>query len=204
VAVLAGAAAVVARVLRSKRHSSREPLRHAEFSVRAAVFGATLLVIPMALPAAFVHWRKDAAVRAMGLALPSGEAFLGARVMNAFDGDPETEWVTVPGPSAWLVVMPWKPRMVTGVDLEPRQTEVLGGWHKVRVVLYRGDKTVTDQTFDLPNAASQPLQVLTLAHPAEADGIELRFVEPVTLTRAGDRHIPPEYCYCGYREIRIR
>jgi hypothetical protein len=140
----------------------------------------------------------------MGLALPSGEAYLGARVMNAFDGDPETEWVTIPGPSAWLVLLPQQPRKVSAVELEPRQTDVLGGWHKVRVVLYRGSETVGDETFDLPDAAHQPLQVLTLAKPAVADGIELRFSQPVTLAREGDRRIPPEFAYCGYREIRIR
>jgi hypothetical protein len=205
--LVAGGAATV-RALRRPRPPSRDrhrvDSRPAAFPARAAAFGAVLMVLPMSLPAAFVHWRKNAAERAMGLALPSGEAYLGARVTNAFDGDPETEWVTVPGPSAWLVLMPPQPRTVSAVELEPRQTEVLGGWHKVRVVLYRGERTVADQAFDLPDAARQPLQVLTLARPAEADGIELRFSEPVTLTRAGDRRIPPEFCYCGYREIRIR
>ena len=174
------------------------------FPLPAAAFGFVLLAVPMSVPAALVHWKRDAARRAMGLALPSSEGFPAAKVMHAFDGDPETAWVTIPGPSAWLVLLPREQRKVSSIELEPRQTEVLLGWHKVRVILYLKDRTVTDQTFDLPDAARQPVQVLNLTQPAESDGIELRFAEPVTLTRNGDRHIPLEACYCGYREIRIR
>jgi hypothetical protein len=174
------------------------------FPLPAAAFGFVLLIVPMTLPAAFVHWKRDEARRAMGLALPSSEGFPAAKVMSAFDGDPETAWVTIPGPSAWLVLLPREKRTISSIELEPRQTEVLLGWHRVRVILYLKDRTVADQTFDLPDAARQPVQVLKLSQPAEADGIELRFAQPVTLTRTGDRHIPLEACYCGYREIRIR
>jgi hypothetical protein len=93
---------------------------------------------------------------------------------------------------------------VSSVELEPRQTDVLGGWHRVEVVLYHGDRTVARQTFQLPEAHRETLQVLKLDAPGTADGIELRFSEPVTITRDGARRIPPEFCYCGYREIRIR
>ena len=206
-AVLTGAALVALRRLRHVRRwaagsvaSEARPV----FPARAAGFGIILLAVPMSLPAAFVHWRREAARRSMGIVLPSSEGFPAAKVMNAFDGDLETEWVTLPGPSAWLVILPRQPRIVSAIELEPRQTELLGGWHKVRVVLYLGDKTAAEQTFDLPDAARQPLQVLELARPTLADGLELRFSDPVTLTRTGDRQVPPEQCYCGYREIRIR
>jgi hypothetical protein len=202
VAWLAVVVATCAAVLRAARWRRRST--PSAFPLPAAAFGFVLLVVPMAVPAAFVHWKRDEARRAMGLALPSSEGFPAAKVMHAFDGDPDTAWVTVPGPSAWLVILPPEQRKVTAIELEPRQTEVLLGWHQVRVILYLKDKTVTDQTFDLPDAAHQPVQVLTLSQPAEADGIELRFAQPVTLTRDGSRHIPPEACYCGYREIRIR
>jgi hypothetical protein len=168
------------------------------------VFGAVLLVVPLSLPAASAYWARKSTLRAVGMVLPSAEAFPGAKALNAFDGDPDTEWVAPPGPSAWLVVLPPAPRRVSAVELEPRQTEVLAGWHRVTVVLYRGNDTVATQTFDLPDAASQPVQVLKLDRPAEADGVELRFAEPVTQTPTGERRLPPESCYSGYREIRFR
>ena len=202
-----GVACAAVVVVRRAFASRRVPIGSSApsaFPLPAAAFGFVLLIVPMALPAAFVHWKRDEARRAMGLALPSSEGFPAAKVMNAFDGDPETAWVTVPGPSAWLVLLPPEQRKVSTIELEPRQTEVLLGWHKVRVTLYLKDKTVADQAFDLPDAARQPVQVLTLSRPADADGIELRFSQPVTLTRTGDRHIPLEACYCGYREIRFR
>jgi hypothetical protein len=180
------------------------PHRRSEFPPAAAAFGFLLLVGPLAIPALAAYRARKSTARATGIVLPSSEAFPGARAMNAFDGNAGTEWVTIPGPSAWLVVMPPAPREVSAVELEPRQTDVLGGWHRVTVVLYRADREVSRQTFELPDAATQPLQVLNLDRPDVADGIELRFERPVTLTRTGDRHIPPEFCYSGYREIRVR
>jgi len=173
------------------------------FSWSAAVFGAVLLVVPLSLPAVSAYLARKSALRSAGLVLPSAEAFPGAKALNAFDDDPETEWVTPPGPSAWLVVMPPSPRQVSSIELEPRQTDVLAGWHKVGVVLYLGGQTVGRQEFDLPDAASRPLQVLKLDNPAAADGIELRFSEPVSVNLKGDK-VPPESVYAGYREIRIR
>jgi hypothetical protein len=158
----------------------------------------------LSLPAASAYWARKAALRSIGMVLPSAEAFPGAKALNAFDGDAETEWVTPPGASAWLMVMPPSPRQVSSIELEPRQTDVLAGWHKVGVVLYRGAETVGRQEFDLPEAATQPLQVLKLDRPAVADGIELRFSDPVTQSLKGDRRVPPESVYAGYREIRIR
>jgi hypothetical protein len=174
------------------------------FPLRAAVFGFLLMAAPMILPAAHAHRRKNAAERSAGVVLPSSEAFPGARALYAFDGDPDTEWVTPPGESAWLVVLPPAPRRVSAIELEPRQMDVLGGWHRVTVALYLGDKTVAEQTFEMPDAARQPVQVLTLDRPQLADGIELRFSRPVTLRRDGKTYVPPEACYAGYREIRIR
>jgi hypothetical protein len=101
-------------------------------------------------------------------------------------------------------MVPPAPRTVSSIELEPRQTDLLGGWHRVEVVLYQGDRTVARQAFRLPEAHREPLQVLKLDTPAMADGIELRFSEPVTLARDGQRRVPPEFCYCGYREIRLR
>lgn len=201
---VAGGVAAVRRGLRPRMLKGQEHLRAPAFPPRAAAFGAMLLVVPMAVSGAWAHRGRKAAIRALGLALPSSEAFPGAQVVNAFDGDVETEWVTIPGPSAWLVVMPPAPRKVTAIELEPRQTDVLAGWHKVGVALYLGNQMVGQQTFLLPNAAREPLQVLTLDKAVFADGIELRFSQPVTLTRTGQRRIPPESCYAGYREIRFR
>jgi hypothetical protein len=103
-----------------------------------------------------------------------------------------------------MVIMPPAPKVVSAVELEPRRTEVLGGWEKVRVVLYRGSEVVGDQTFELPEAHRQAVQVLKMAKATPADGIELRFSVPVTRDLAGERRIPPDFAYCGYREIRIR
>jgi len=80
----------------------------------------------------------------------------------------------------------------------------LAGWHRVRVVLYLGEKVVGDQTFELPEAHRQAVQVLRMEKATAADGIELRFSDPVTRDLAGARRIPPDFAYCGYREIRIR
>lgn len=200
---VAGGVATVRRGRNPRMLESRASATPPAFPFRAAAFGAVLMIAPMVVSGAWAHWTRKAA-RSLGLALPSSEAFPGAQALNAFDGDAETEWVTIPGPSAWLVVMRPSPRKVSAIELEPRQTDVLAGWHKVWVVLYLGDRTVGEQTFILPDAARQPLQVLTLDKAAVADGIELRFAEPVTLTRTGDRHVPPESCYAGYREIRFR
>jgi hypothetical protein len=189
---------------RATRTLPRAQSRPAVLGWSAAAFGAALLVVPLSLPAASAYWARKSAQRSAGIVLPSAEAFPGAKAINAFDDDPETEWVTPPGASAWLVLMPPEPRLVSAVELEPRQTELLAGWHRVTVVLYRGPRAVAAQTFDLPDAARRPLQVLTLERPAEADGIELRFAEPVTTTPDGDRQVRPESCYSGYREIRIR
>ena len=202
-AVLAACGLAFARSRRNRGLQSRLR-RRPEFPVAAAAFGFMVMVAPLAVPAAAAYRARKSTARATGIVLPSSEAFPGARAMYAFDGNAGTEWVTTPGPSAWLVVMPPAPREVSSVELEPRQTDVLGGWHRVTVVLYRGDQTVARQTFELPDAARQPLQVLELEGPVVADGVELRFSEPVTLTRTGDRHVPPEFCYSGYREIRIR
>ena len=174
------------------------------FPARAAAFGAVLLVVPLALPAAWVSWRKDAALRSAGMVLASPEAFPGAKALNAFDGDEQTEWVASPGEPAWLVVMPPAPRQVATIELEPRQTDMFAGWHEVGVALYLGDRTVAEQTFSLPAAAREPVQVLRLERPVLADGVQLRFRHPVRVTRDGKREVPPESSYCGYREIRIR
>ena len=174
------------------------------FPLPAAALACALIAIPMSLPAALVHWRRERARAAMGLALPSNEGFPAAKALYAFDGDPETAWVTSPAPSAWLVLLPPQRRTISWIELEPRQTDLLAGWHKVRVVLYLGEKTVSDQTFELPDAHRQPVQVLNLTQPTLADGIQFRFSDPVTRPPAGDRHVPPEHCYCGYSEIRIR
>jgi hypothetical protein len=207
--LIVGGAGVVALIRRRRAVRSAPPpgsvVRSApEFPARAAVFGAALLVIPLSLPAATAYWTRKAAVREIGLVLPSAEAFPGAKAMNAFDGDDDTEWVTPPGETAWLVILPPSPRTVSSIELEPRQTDVLAGWHKVGVVLYFGNQTVARQTFDLPDAATQPLHVLNLERPVTADGIELRFAEPVVETLQGGRRIPSENVYSGYREIRIR
>jgi hypothetical protein len=174
------------------------------FPARAAAFGAILLVVPLALPAPLVSRRKGGALRSAGMVLASTEAFPGAKGLNAFDGDEQTEWVASPGEPAWLVVMPPEPRQVATIELEPRQTDMLAGWHEVGVALYHGDRTVAEQTFTLPAAAREPVQVLRLDAPVLADGVQLRFKHPVRMTRDGAREVPLESCYCGYREIRIR
>src|SRR5205085_1224167 len=67
----------------------------AAFPAGAALAGAALMIVPVWLPAARVSLKRRAAERTMGLALVSSEAFPGARPLNAFDGDPQTEWVTI-------------------------------------------------------------------------------------------------------------
>lgn len=203
VGVAVSAIVAIRRLMPSASVARRPRLRPA-FPVTAALFGSVLLAVPMAVPAAVVHRKKAAALRSVGRVLVSSEAFPGAKAHNAFDGDRETEWVTIPGASAWIAITPPAPRVVSSIELEPRQTELLGGWHTVTVVLRSEGKTVSEQTFRLPDAARQPLQVLRLDAPALADTIELRFADPVTLRRDGKGHTPPEFCYCGYREIRIR
>ena len=205
--LIVGTAGVVVIVRRTRgvRPGHASALRRPPaFPVTAAVFGFVLLALPVAVSAASAYWKRKATERAAGVVLASSEAFPGAKALNAFDDDPDTEWVTAPGPSAWIVVVPPAPKTVSAIELEPRQTDALAGWHRVVVVLYHGNRTVAEQTFHLPDAAKQPVQALNLDSPATADGIELHFSEPVTLTRDGRRQIPPEFAYCGYREIRIR
>ena len=202
-----GAAAFATRIRAARAAGpapAPAPRARPALPLRAAVFGAALLAVPMVLPAAAAHRKKANALRNAGRVLSSTQAFPGARAHNAFDGDRDTEWVTIPGPSAWLVIEPPSPRAVSTIELEPRQTEVLGGWHTVAVTLRHGGRVVSEQTFRLPDAARQPVQVLRLARPATADAIELRFADPVTLRRDGRGHTPPEFCYGGYREIRVK
>ena len=201
--LLVGAGVALKR--RGRRAVRPKPVRApATLPVGAAAIGAVLLITPLAVPGLYADWRREATLEAIGLILPSNEAFPGGKVLNAFDGDPDTEWVMMPGKPAWVVIMPPKPRTVASLRLEPRRTTVLAGWHKVGVLLYLGDKTVAEQTFHLPDAARQPVQDLTLDRPVLADGIELRFTEPVTVSPAGDVHVDPDYSYPGYREITIR
>ena len=206
----AGAVVAAARVVRRKASAIKLPpgtpsrRGRPEFPASAAWVGLLLMVSPPLLAGLSVYRTKKAARRATGRVYPSSEAFPGARAINAFDGDPDSEWVAIPGPSAYLVVVPPAPRTVSRIELEPRQTDMLGGWHNVEVVLYLKGQKVHDQTFDLPDAGRQPLQVLELQKAGEADKIELRFAEPVRTTLSGQGPLPLQACYCGYREIRIR
>jgi hypothetical protein len=208
-----GAGLVVAAVRLARRRAAaiKLPSRSAPpprcrpvFGMSAAFFGFALMVSPPLVAGWSVYRTKKAARLATGRVYPSSEAFPGARAINAFDGDRETEWVTIPGPSAYLIVVPRAPRAVSRIELEPRQTDMLGGWHNVGIALYLKGQKVLDQTFDLPDAGRQPLQVLELHKAGEADKIELRFAEPVRTTLSGEGPLPLQACYCGYREIRIR
>jgi len=93
---------------------------------------------------------------------------------------------------------------VSRIELEPRRTALLEGWHKVGVVLYFGGRKVGEQSFAPPDAARQQVQELKLDAPAVADRVELRFAEPITLTLDGISHADAGVVNPGYREIRVR
>jgi hypothetical protein len=127
---------------------------------------------------------------------------------NALDGDPGTEWVPGGTEPAALVIVPPRARLVSRIELEPRQdfwygSIVLESWHDVQVVLYREGREVARQVFSLPDDAPQPVQLLNLDRPAVADKIEIQFSQPVTEILSGDGRADRAPREPGYREIRI-
>ena len=173
------------------------------FPVWAAPAGAAVLIVPMASMAGYVKWRRAAVARAVGQLTVSSEAHYDVKAINAFDGDTTTVWAAATSHPGWLINVPPEPRLVSAVELEPREADRLAAWHQVEVVLYSGGDVVSEQKFSLPDAARERLQVLKLDKPAVADKIELRFAEPVLLMLSGGT-IDPNSAYPGYREIRFR
>ena len=182
---------------------SARPRARSAFPVGAALAGAVLLTVPLVAMKGYVQWQRYQVARAVGQLTVSSEANYDVKAINAFDNDPTTVWAAANSLPNWLVNVPPKPRVVSAVELEPREADRLAGWHEVEVVLYSGGDVVSRQHFSLPNAAHERLQVLKLDQPALADKIELKFAGAVLETLSGST-VDPNSAYPGYREIRFR
>jgi hypothetical protein len=169
-----------------------------------------LLALPMTLPEGLSRWHRSAILRAVGKVTVSSDGGRELEGLNAFDGDSSTVWAAVGSDRAWLALEPRAPRRVSRVRLEARRTPLPNGspttlleaWQTVRVVLYRGGRKAAEQWFWLPDAATRPVQDLTLAGAVEADRIELYFYDPVSAAMDG-RKVDPRFCNPGYAEIHI-
>ncbi|HZN65909.1 MAG TPA: discoidin domain-containing protein, partial [Tepidisphaeraceae bacterium] len=174
----------------------------AAFPLRAAVLCFALLAIPMKLSAGVERWQKHNLRKAAGNITVSSAVSRDLEALHAFDNDLTTAWAAAGSNPAWVKVEYDKPRRVSRVRLEARETSLLEAWHTVRVVLYRGGGQVAEQTFSLPDASKVPLQELRLDALSEADRVELYFSDPVSVTLDG-RTIDARLCNPGYKEIRV-
>jgi hypothetical protein len=189
-----------------RRHANSPRRRGArpEFGVRAAARGFVLLAVPLSLPAAYdpcMQWFRRWLV---GTVVASSEAGKELRAWNVIDGDERTAWAAAGSRPASLTILPRRARDVSMIELLPRRTSLLEGWHEVGVTVHLDGREVGRQSFVLRDAARQPVQQLRLDQPAMADRIELHFARPVTLMLDGQRHVNPGAVNPGYSEIRIR
>jgi hypothetical protein len=122
---------------------------------------------------------------------------------NAFDADDATVW-SVPGggaPVALTLDLPRRSKL-RRVQLLARQTGLNECWRHVELELWSKGTVVLKQSFDLPHADAEALQMLTFT-PMRADRVTLRFSDPVTVLRDGVTRVDPNACSPGYREIRV-
>lgn len=73
-------------------------------------------------------------------------------------------------------------------------------WKKLHVELYLNGQKASEEEFSFPNAATQPVQEVSLK-PVESDKIELYFSEPVMKTPNG---VEVSAVSPGYAEITLK
>ena len=120
----------------------------------------------------------------------------------AFDDDTQTAWLADDSGPATLTARFAAPALLHGLELEPRVTGLYEGYSRVGVVLFLGGRKVYQATFDFPNAAHQPTEVIRFPS-TRADAVELDFSDPILETHDG-RRVPANMVRPGYAEVRIQ
>lgn len=195
-----GCIVVIAMLVITRRGSRRRQRRG---SVALALIGAAVLLLGIRAPEVWaglmtvIHPPVKVTVTASRPSIPQRSVDL------AFDGEPGTEWHATGSAPITATIIPDRPRVLDKIQLEVRAGDkLLEGWQHVRIDLFRDGKLAASQSFDFPEAATQP--VITLAPPGvPADRIELHFDTPVTKLRDGTGQVDAGAVNPGYREIRL-
>jgi len=118
---------------------------------------------------------------------------------NVLDRDEKTAWAAQGSGPAELTITPKHSGVLESIRLVARKTGMLETWRKIVVKRYLKDIMVSEQTFELSNAATKRRQNITL-QPVETDKIQLDFSDPVTTTITGQT-VSPAVVNPGYAEI---
>lgn len=119
---------------------------------------------------------------------------------NAFDGNETTVWAASGGDPAKMTIIPSRPGTLESIKFLSRRTILMEQWKKLHVELYLNGQKASEEEFSFPNAATQPVQEVSLK-PVESDKIELYFSEPVMKTPNG---VEVSAVSPGYAEITLK
>jgi hypothetical protein len=198
----AGVAGVALASLRRRRRRKRREASP-DFSVARALL---TFIVPGVVFCAIPIWRQVQIHLQRGMPVQvkashsQNETFAAE---YAFDHDPATSWAAPGGVAeVTLSIVPERPARCVKAVFEARITALYETWQNVRAEFYRGGLKVSEQSFVLENAATQPTTEVHF-QPVPADRIELHFSSPVCVTRDGKTRVPPAATAPGYREIHL-
>ncbi|MBI3591767.1 MAG: hypothetical protein HY094_10370 [Candidatus Melainabacteria bacterium] len=130
-------------------------------------------------------------------------------INNIIDGRLDTDWAPIGSKPVFVTVTPANPSTIKSLWLLSRSTHLFETWEKLVAILYIGNKPISVQTFEFPNAYKHRIQNAKF-QPVLADKIELIFHNPVTRNQKGKEldptklypGSPADFCP-GYTEIAI-